>query len=103
MEDGAEQTLLNHLFPLPSPSALESFSYLRTELPPEYNLNLEAYRSHRAQWNELWKIVKVVHFTAKKPRVDESKPGDWGQAMDVWYEVWDEFTALEANTSAHRV
>jgi hypothetical protein len=86
----AEQELLNNLFPLPTGETLESFSYLRTELPMKYNLNLEAYASHRSQWDEIWPDARIVHFTMTKPGFWD--PGDrrYDLPLDVWWQEWEE-------------
>jgi len=75
MEASAEQGLLNRIFRCSMPNLLNSSIYLQTELLQTYNLNTEAYFSHRSSWDELWPDARIVHFTVRKSR---PMLGEWG-------------------------
>lgn len=47
----------------------------------KYNLNLEAYASHREQWDDLWPDARVIHYTMRKPT-----DGDCVEGAECWYE-----------------
>ena len=95
-ERGAEQALLNHLFvnwlPEDSDRKINSDWYYRAKLPLKYNLNLEAYRSWRTEWDQVWPDVRVVHYTVAKPNpfgfggIDN----DFQQPLEEWWKEWSE-------------
>ena len=89
----AEQGLLNHLFPLPTADTNSSSRFLRTELSQEYNLNLEAYSSHRDHWDEIWPRAKIVHFTGEgKPRGEDDAESA-SQPVALWLREFNEMTS----------
>jgi hypothetical protein len=88
----AEQGLLNQLFPLRTADTNSSSRFLRTELSQEYNLNLEAYSSHRPHWDEIWPRAKIVHFTGEgKPR-GEDNVEEASQPVALWLREFHEMT-----------
>jgi len=91
VEKDAEQGFLNHIYSLP-PKTYNNSVYLRTELPQTYNLNLQAYKSWRSDWDKLWPDARVVHFTVHKPWPRKMGNKDLGfeEAMDAWDDAWEE-------------
>jgi hypothetical protein len=88
----AEQGVLNHIFPAERPfHGMENLTYPFTPLPFKYNLNLEAYRSHRKQWDEIWPDVRVLHYTAVKPKIGDGEGAeDFEKPFQIWWQYWDE-------------
>jgi hypothetical protein len=67
LDDDAEQGVLNRLYRPPVPGPMYPSRFTRTILPMKYNLNVEAYSSHRDQWDDIWPTARIIHFTVWKP------------------------------------
>lgn len=99
IEHDKEKDLLNSVFInwLPDESGREQGRdwYYRARLPLKYNLNLEAYRSWREAWDQVWPDVRVVHYAVSKPDpfgfggIDD----DFRQPLEEWWKQWDELVA----------
>jgi len=87
IENDAEQGLLNKFYSVVDFQS--NAEHTRVALPMKYNLNLEAYESHRGNWDALWPDARVVHFTQIKPQDNFENQG-WDQPMQAWRREWED-------------
>lgn len=90
----AEQGILNEFFPLPSLYDTRP-AYTRMDLPLKYNLNLEACRSHKDRWRELWPDARIVHFTGgAKPTGEVCVGCVCSDALNKWAYEYQEMMEM---------
>jgi hypothetical protein len=85
-----EQGVLNRFYHVPGNG---TSNYTRTTLDMKYNLNIEAFPTHRTKWDVIWPDARVVHFTVFKP-LRSGHPEWYQQPVDLWLEQWDEMTNM---------
>jgi len=90
----AEQGVLNKFYSSVSATSDGAYGWpnVRAVLPMKYNLNVEAYETHRSQWDDIWPDVRVIHYTGgRKPRKPADGQMDFNnQPLRKWVEEFDE-------------
>jgi len=85
-----EQGILNRFYPVIGNA---TFDRTRTVLDMKYNLNIEAFPTHRDKWDVIRPDARVIHFTVFKPL----RPGhaEWyEEPVHRWLAEWEEMNLV---------